>query len=430
MYKKVICLVLIVSMIMSFSIPSYASSVERTENFATKSNVKYGAFVKGVGRNSSKLKNNTLDEGENAINMSQMKFTADEKGNLVFNGSINGLDFNIIAESKGISKSGNIHVYEGIDKLDNFEVFYVSHEKEIDKSAMYFDNLRNKYKEVIKVYMKPELSEDFAIIEIFNPEVKFPKIRSKASINGKNDINMFWYAKAFDPMEEYDEINNDTKRNSIVPNETDYKYCFSHLGLNIKQHFIIERAIDYPNSFNNEGTFTTRIMVVDEYTECTNASNQNSDDTYIRIDSARIDIAIDEGDACSGYEIDGKVHKNSSVDLTFGFNKNINLLGVVSVDLSYDNYDNDNDLNTTVRHLPNTIGNYYRQVGIDLDDNRRLEDEGHYLSVKWDVTNYDNSYKTRDFDVKFTYDMVNLVDYTHWINGEKTLSDSVSYRSY
>ena len=382
-----------------------------------------------MGRDSANLNTNTLDDGYNAIDMKPMKFNVTQKGDLILKGNIDGLQFDIHAKPKDISKNGNVHVYDGIDKVGNFKIFYVSHEKEIDKSALYFDNFKNKYKEVIKLYMKPIGSNDFAVIEIFEPEVEFPKTRSNDSINGENDINMFWYAKAFDPIEAYEEFGS-VKGHNIDQNKADYKYYFNHLGLNFIQHFIIERSIEYPNSFNNDGTFTTRIKVLDEYTECTNASNQDSDDTYIRIDAARIDIAIDKGDACSGYEIDGIVHKNSSVDISFGFNKGITLLGVASVDLSYTDYDNDNDLNTTVTHLPNAPDNYYREVGVNLDDNRRLEDEGHFLSVKWDVTNYDNNYRAREFDVKFTYEMANLLDYTHWINGTKTLTDSASYQSY
>lgn len=95
--------------------------------------------------------------------------------------------------------------------------------------------------------------------------------------------------------------------------------------------------------------------------------------------------------------------------------------------VSYDASDDRYDLNTFENHLTNYEGNYNRQLGAVLQSGHCLNELGHFFSVRWKVGNYSGAKSTQAFEVAFTYEMTNMIDYTDWVNGEHTFSDIVFY---
>jgi len=421
--KKIITTILIMCLLCS---SVFAAPIEKKDRIFL-----YSAYISDVGKDSRNLKNNDLDNGKFQIKSKNIIFEIQNDGSITLDGQLNNLDLNLTAFPKGIVNE-NVYVLSGEDKASNFEILYVSYEKNIQNSLMYFRDVyeKNQYNDIIKIYTRPYGSQDIAIIEVFNTNLDlFEKVQMNRTVGSEDvSIEQFWYGKIFEPK--VNEEVNIGLRNSTDYNYGTYTYEYNHMGADIKQVFKISRYVENPSTVDSNDAFTTSLKVVDEYTECLWYPNENSDNTHMMIDEVRIDIAIDEGDACSEYYIDGTVKRGGSLDVDFGWNTSIPLGSVASIDFNYNKTINNLDLNNTHEILNNGSDGYYRELGTRLEDGNKLDAEGHYFTTKWLLTNYDHQTKSgQKFKVKFRYHMVNLLDYTHWINGDKSYTETKSYTS-
>lgn len=424
--KRIVSLILAVGVL--FNIYTFESLAKEEDNTVEVQ----CAYIHDVGTNSSKLQTNVVDEGVYKQEIQDFSLNFANDGLVNVSGGIDNqyFDFQLVAYDSPVNK--NVQIFSGTDQEKKFELLYASIEKEIENSAIYFVDMKTndkKYSNVFKLYLRPSGSEDFIAVEIFfkkNVGKQYFKEFDPNTVSDEIKKEQFWYAKVFTPETS---MTSDLGIRTISSDSNTITYVsrFDHLGLQFNQHFQIQRYISYPNSFRNEGTFTTSLGVTDEYTECTTNPNENSDDSYIQINAARMDIAVDEGDAVSKYEIDGSVHYPARADVTFGWNTGVSLWGAASIDLSYSQDDDNHDLNESVQILTNGSNGYHRQLGVELDSRALLDQVGHNFTTEWTVANYSGSKTHQGFKVQFSYHMLNTMEYTDWITDNWTFSETKYY---
>lgn len=418
--KKIVSLIVILCML--------CTSVYASPLSLSKQGDIHIAYINNVGSDSNRLNNNIIDKGSNEITSKDANITINKDNSFTVQGSINGKDFQVMASPKG-SVNSNVYILNGEDIKGNNDILYVSYERNIQDSLMYFRDIYEKmsYNNMVKLYMQPKGSDDIVIIEIFDPNLSLFNMRSLNKSSEDLSLDQFWYGKVFEPVEKEEMY---TLRNSTDYNYGSYIYEYNHLGADIKQVFKIMRYVESPSQVTANSAFTTILEVVDEYTECLWFPNENSNNTHMMINEAGIDIAVDDGDACSEYYIDGLVKSGGSFDVDFQWNTGVSLGSVASINLNYNRVIHNLDLNSTHEILANGSDGYYRELGTKLEDGNKLDSEGHSFKTKWLLTNYDHQTKYgQQFKVKFRYHMVNLLDYTHWINGDKTYTETKTYTS-
>lgn len=207
------------------------------ENYANIDNVRI-AQIENVGSDGSKLKTNILDNGENELVASNFSYDLLNNGDLELVGEVNNITFDVNAVPYNTPANENVQVYEGFDQSSNYQVLYVALEKEISESVKYFDDVNcEAYRCMVKLYMRTNGSDDI-IIEVFTNEDCFSDQMDQAQVStyltdaiddDPGKINQFWYAKVFEPIEEYSEgISPRVMYEDI--NESTYTYIFDVFG--------------------------------------------------------------------------------------------------------------------------------------------------------------------------------------------------------
>ena len=387
------------------------------------------AYIPNVGSISANLKNNILDNERYKIEINNFAFKQLPNRSFFFSGEIKGENFNITSIPYTTPANHNVQVFSAKDSLGNYDIIYSALEREISKSARYFTDINlSPYEYMLKLYLRPTQSTDFIVIEIFSDNVLWNSYFStpiSGAANAPSKIALFWYAKVFDPSISYKEAPP-TRSYSTDYNTGTYTYQYNHLGLIYTQAFTIYRYISTPSSIYGSGDFDTKLEVASESTTCPDAPNENINETNIYIDNVRIDIAVDEGDACAGYEIDGDVATSGYIDVDFQWN-GLSLFDIATITASYER-STTVDINAANDHLTNGPQEYHREVGMDLQDGVKLEDFGHYFSLRWTIRDYSGAKANQAFNVKFTYTMHNLLNYSHaTTNGTKYYTDTKYY---
>ena len=426
--KKIIAL-LCVSCMLIGTLPVFAAN-EITDSVRI-------AKIENVGSDSNNLQTNTIDNGTNEVT-AEVTYDLLDNGSLLFSGEINDVAFSVNAEPYSTPANENVRVFNGVDQLNHYQVIYVATEKEIANSVKYFDDTDDTaYNGMIKLYMRTNNTEDLVIVEIFTNQPHFiaqinkvqPTLKSlDTSDNEEGKLNQFWYAKVFVPTETYEE-GPSTYAYSSKDNQGTYTYTYNHLGATYNQYLVLNRYIRWPNSFSNDGEFQTALQVSAAYTEVPGYPNENSDTTHMRVDDVVIDVAIDAGDALNFFTLDGMTNKGANVNVKLKFNTGIPLYGRLSLATSYNKSVGNYDLNTEDQHVINSENNYHRQLRAEMEEGCQLVNDTHYFSVIWKVGNYSGAKSNQSFQARFSYRLINLMDYTHWTNGNKQLTDTVYYNT-
>ncbi|KAB3524797.1 hypothetical protein [Alkaliphilus serpentinus] len=431
--KRIISKLLVLIMVSIMLIPNVAAYSSHIDN---NLDIIKLAYIKDVGNKSDNLKTSIIDDNQFTIFNNDLKATI-TNDEISIIGTINKIPIRILAQPKSNATNLNVHLYNSKDLEENINIVYCSYEREVDKSSLYFrdyyNNNRKDIHSILKIYAIPKDSKDFVIIEIFNPKLDQNRFFTTSLTNGINKesdeyLDQFWYAKVFEPVEQFIELEN---RNSLMSINTQdnlgrYTFTFNHLGGTINQVFEVCRFISWPDSFSNHGSFVTRFGVTDEYTQSDDWPNDEGDWSYMRASNVKIDIAADSNNYCDRHETDGSVHKSSGVNVSYGFNL-LNIGSIASITASYSN-GGTHDINDNVSHNAPVGGKYPKQLRVALGSSYRLEDVGHYFSCDWRIANESAQPATnKELKIKFTYTMTNLLDYTHWINGVKTYTKTVRY---
>lgn len=409
-----------------------------TFSFAFASDNEYNiiksSIIYNLDNDSKNLKNDILDNNKNIteVTIEDINLTNTELQVNGFSKSV-GKNFEINGKAKSIENNYNVIPFEATDDSGNFEVVYISAEKDIANSSLYHKGFykNNRHLDrVLKIYLKEKNTDNLLITEVFNPNSKWlNKVFNNRETLEVNNQLQFWYVKLFNPEKSVQESDQDLfANNDTDSNKTTHRYKYNHLGGEIYHNIEVSRLIQWPSELNGQADFYTELRVLDEETYSYDFPNDNNDESCFELDDVRIDIAVDEGDALKEFELDGLVHNNFDVDVDFGFNTSVSLWGPVSIDLSYSETDKSYDLNDKVTHLPNGIDGYYRQQGVILESGKKLTNPGHYFSCRWNINNYTDEIRdNQEFKVKFSYYLYNELDYTD--SDDKTLTETKYYTS-
>lgn len=206
---------------------------------------------------------------------------------LVISGLINDTSFNVVGTYSAMNENGNAITFSGNDTSGNFEVAFLSIERDIINSSMYFKSFSNsnaKYQSIVKLYMFPagfsdtEISKasqfkpakDMAIVELFSTSDYISKGYSAKKVVSsdaqKYADDLTWIAKYFDPVMRSNEV--------ITPKgATNY------------------RLKDHSETYNIFGGWVTFVMKLKCYYDITDVRKGSTADSYVQfiVDASRTD---------------------------------------------------------------------------------------------------------------------------------------------
>jgi len=423
--KKVIKVLVVMCLIASMFPMTFAGKQQ--------SDLVKSVLIKDLTRDSQSLKNEGID-GQKNVEKKVKVVTQMDGDKINITGYVPSLkkEFNITGEPRSIAGNGTVIPFEAHESTGNFEVVYIAYEKNAQDSALYHNVSKNKIKAetVLKAYIKDLSNNHMLMVEVFNPSVlDESNLFSRLDTFEENTNLQFWYAKMFKGILE--DVQEPMLRsfNATDANSGTYRYTFNHLGGNFYHNMTLSRYIQNPTVMTSQADFYTRLEVVKEWTYSYDFPNEDNNESCFQLDDVRIDITIDEGDALSAFEIDGEVHNSWDVDVSLGVDTSVGLWGPLSIDLEYTKSDNSYDLNSAVTHLANGVnGHYYREQGMILESGKKLNDAGHYFSVKWSVSKFASTpMYGQDFKVKFGYFLWNDMDYTK--SSYRTFTETKKYDS-
>lgn len=428
--KRVVAIIVTLCVFMSLSVVAIANGPETVK----------AARIENVGTTSSNLKTNVLDNGQNEVSVEGFSYELTTEGTLQFTGIVNECPFNVVASPYEKPANENVHIFDGTDIYENYQVLYVAVEKEIYDSLKYFNDMDDSaYTYLIKLYMRTIGTTDIVVVEVFTNSDSFYNLMNPVTPAGysltetdsepdEGNINQFWYTTIFQPIETYDPgispLSVDTAANAGT-----YTYSYDHMGAQVNHELVLWRYVSWPNYIYNNGDFRTSFEIASARTWVPGYPNESADRTCIYIEDVKIDIAVDEGDAISAFMLDGDVTKSGGVSVNLSYNE-VSLWGPLSLAVTYKSNDNEYDLNTPYETVNNDEVNddFKRQWCAELESGCLLKHPDQYFTVDWEITNYSGAKTNQAFKVRFTYEMINSLDYAHtFTNGVKYYTTTVRY---
>ncbi|NLH00427.1 MAG: hypothetical protein GX488_00755 [Clostridiales bacterium] len=189
-------------------------------------------------------------------------------------GSYGEEDFDVVANYVGNNENGNIDIFVGEDNNNIFDVVYCAIEREISKSILYFNSMRDEYTTVLKLYLRNKESGAFLIVELFNlPYLNITTSRADSDV----DVNaaLCWIERTFEPVNITETETTTRSANSSI-NKT-ATYTFNSFGYEVKDYVEYKLFWDFRDcSRGGSTTGNAGFELLRRYRTCKDYPNNNS----------------------------------------------------------------------------------------------------------------------------------------------------------
>ncbi len=384
------------------------------------------AFVPDVNATGSNLVSG-VEQAERALTRAvaiQVQTATYKDEAVTITGDVNGTPFAVSGEFCSVSDNENVVVFNATDKMGNFNVAYCAVERDIQDSGLYFksitDGITQSTDTVTKLYLQDKTAtntRDFTIIEILGNE--FPEIsqESISELPANHQLNLFWYAKIFAPVEKGVEEGTATTR-AGNPNFTLLGYWYYNpYGMWYKHYVRYEQSCDIRDVTRNQASnASANIKVTQKWVEAQNPNDSSSNTSMLSLSDIDITYKTMKYTAVQTQMASGQVKTALSISTKFNYGIKLAYDGltiapslIVNITHGQDNW------STGAIYEPhtNTDGNYWRAAQASLPHGSgKLANVNHYFNVQWTYGAYTNSTYSDDAIIVFDYIIDNELDYT------------------
>lgn len=274
------------------------------------------------------------------------------KDSIYISGDICGNTFSIEANLETISYNGDALVYFGEDAYQNYEVLTTHIIKRNSLSSFFENYSSDSYTDIIKVYLKDNISKEFIIIEIFmdNNFVERYSLASNLVFDSdKINESIFWFTKYLDSYEG----NDDIETLSSTRTKT-FKRFYDVSGTNFK--FVLKIDVCYTSTLN------------------LSKKGSGSVDYYFTVVESSVYISHDGGDTYEKFTTNQDEVQLQDLNITVAACPNIRFTsqtpirsGLENVSVSFRTYIADV---TAAKYLnPTTNYSYMKDFTVDLTKN-------------------------------------------------------------
>lgn len=353
--------------------------------------------------------------------------------------------FNISGSLFKSENSNNLIIGELIDKAGNYEVIYFGISTKPEEVLVVDDSRRNEFIEkefLASLYLRNNHNNQVYFIEMNPAEFINRNIVLKITplLKTSDRINEFWYIKLLKPISfrEFELQPADDESGIIRPaydpsdpyhtyRDITYEYNYNVMGALVTEKMTLRHYIDGPSAIYSQGAFTAKLMVVHESTFCYDIPMLNSNDSYMSIGvygDTTIEAYTAPGDYFQQVIWDGEYYRPGSIGIEVSWSLSIPNTGL---SFGFNKTDSTIYTNHTFKSFTSSDGKYVRQAEVRWTKNKhRLVDLNHNFDHSFTVNNLTNP-GIKTFNVKFSYDLSNGLDYGY--GGPKTVTLSRMYES-
>ena len=421
--KKAISLFLAIVITLSLSCPAFAIGSSITEG-AIKV-----AYINNINNTGSNI--GTDRSNPNAI-LNSAKYAVDfslDSYNLSINGTSNGMPFSVSGNIATTNENQNLLLYEALDATGNYTVAYMSVERELDETALFFTDFHftnPEYCNVIKLYMQPKNSSALIMIEIFLMDDFVLSLLTTHPVTYESDVAdriQCWFVNYYDPIEAYPSIQPAANTDYEVLDLTE-TYLLN--GIRVTIHFVVHLYYPVANLIKGgSGTASFYFYIAESRTSSEMSANNSSTQSYMRLNDLNIKFSTMPYVICTSqqpyrHEIrSNQGFLNTDFYVSFGY-----AYGLISASGSL-SFGDSKDMDTEAVPLPytNTYGTKGTESGT-LPSNLYISKQGAYYGMKVDYMDSGQMSRTGTMRVEFEYLVNNMYDYTK--SYYDTFSDSFS----
>lgn len=290
--KKIRCclsLVLVSTILVSLSSPAFASASDNSLDIGSV-NV---ACIEYISKDGSNI---GTDETNPQYVLPESRYDISfllDTSKLFVSGSIDGTPFSATGTLITTNENKNVLLYESSDSYENYDVAFMSVERELDESAIFFQDFYLNHPQsinVIKLYMQPNGMESLILIEIFIEKDFVSSLQNKQLIeyNSKQANQMqSWFTQYYAPIETPTSAPNSV----ISPLKKDYSETYPLFDSEVTFVFVLELYYRTPNIVSGgEGSGSYYISVKESRTDSPSPSLESSTQSQIHVQDINITV--------------------------------------------------------------------------------------------------------------------------------------------
>lgn len=409
--KKITAYFLAVVMIFSLATPAFAV------NTSVADGIVKAAYVVDINSTGSNI---GMDQtNPNAIlapSSYSVEFNLDFT-ELSISGEICDLAFDISGNIATTNENQNLLLYEGIDTYNNFSIAYMSVERELDETALFFQNFHfenPEYVNVVKLYMQPKDTNGLVMVEIYLPgDFVASRLAAQPVVYDSTVANELqcWFVKFYNPIETPPAVQSRANTDYEILDLTE-TYLLN--GISVTIHFVVHLYYPVANLGKGEsGTASFYFYIAESRTSSELAANNSSTQGYMRLNDLNIKFSTMPYVICTSQQPYRKEIRsnwgflNTDFTVSFGY-----AYGLISASGSL-SFGESEDMDSEAVPLPytSTYGAKGTESGM-LPSNLYISKQGAYYGMKVDYMDTAETSRTGMMGVEFEYFVNNLYDYT------------------
>lgn len=423
--KKMFTLLLAVVMAFSLSISTFAL----TNGTITAGTIKV-AYVDEINEtgsnigtdqtNSQAILNSSDYDIHFSLNYSQ----------LLIEGNIGDCPFSVAGNVLTTNENQNLLLYESDDAYSNYTVAYMSVERELDETILFFKNFHDEnsnYANVIKLYLQPNSTNSFIMIEIFLTTDFVISLLTAQTVPYDSDLAnriQCWFVNYYEP------VGNPSMIQPLA--NTDYKTLdltktYYPNGIRVTIHFVVRLYYTIPDLTRNGSEHASLYFYISESKITSDVSSNNSStQSYLKLKNLNIKFSTMSDVICVSQSPYRKDIRNSSGNLNTSFSISFGIaVGLISAGGSL-TFTDTSSMDTLEVPLPYTKDSGIKgtECGI-LPSNLYINKQGALYGMKVQYMDFAGTVRTGVMRVEFTYTVDNLYSYTDSYSANFATSVSV-----
>lgn len=404
-------------------IASINVNVFANSNYTINTGAKKIAYVKNINVDGSNI-GNDITNSKSILNETyyDINFELSDQQLSVF-GTVNELPISVTAKPTTTNENRNIILYETNSVSESYKILYVSIERELDETALYFRDFHNNnlnYLNVIKLYLQSNKLNDIICIEIF---ITSDFVNNYLQNNFleydsyKANFLQSWFATIYNPVSD-NSLISPTAANGT--DTIDLSKTYNLNGSTVTYVLKIDLYYNVPDVIKNgNGTASFCFEVIESKVTSNLPANNSSTQNVLRLEDLNITVKTYPYIICTSSTSTRKnIQKNASItsnfSVSFGYS---NALISASGNFSY------NKSGTTTRNSETkiytntaTTGNRQIETGKLPSNYYLVKEEGQY---GYNLVLQDMGGTSTSQNIKVTYDF--------YVNNLCNSSDSNSY---
>ena len=241
--------------------------------------------------------------GNDIVNPSAILYSDDYSVNfslsttrLELSGDINNKPFSVFGTVVTTNENKNVLLYEIHNNSSDFKSVYMSVERELDETALFFKGFHQEnplFHNVIKLYLQPIGQNELIYIEIFLEYDFVADYLENNNISYDSDLAntlQSWFVSIYDPIAE-NNASNLAPASANATRTVDLSKTYNLNGSGVTYKFVANIFYNVPNiSKNGNGTASFCFEIATSKTTSDLAANNSSTQNVLRLEDLNITV--------------------------------------------------------------------------------------------------------------------------------------------